>query len=150
MIRTKKTFGEHIEDGLTFMGDGIHRAVKETRDHELEYIKSGWISDVEKLKMLKRDLYEAARSHATAEHIQNLTRAIATISNQIETDRNYRNSPVYQIYGILNSIILLSILAAFFSFPATWVCNVSKSQSKACQVSRVIPTATLQFFSEPK
>ena len=57
----KKIFSSHIEDGLTFLGNGIHRAVMEAKDHELETIKLGLISDDEKLRMLKRDLYEAAR-----------------------------------------------------------------------------------------
>ncbi len=70
MSKMKKTFGTHIEDGLTFMGNGIHRAVMEAKDHELETIKLGLISDGEKLRMLKRDLYEAARSRGNPEHIQ--------------------------------------------------------------------------------
>ena len=57
----KRTFGQNIEDGLTELGDGIHRAVMEAKDHELETIKFGLISDDDKLRMLKRDLYEAAR-----------------------------------------------------------------------------------------
>ena len=57
----KKTFGTHIKDGLTGLGDGIHRAVMEAKDHELETIKLGLISDEDKLRMLKRDLYDAAR-----------------------------------------------------------------------------------------
>ena len=150
MIRTKKTFGEHVEDGLTFMGDGIYNAVKESKDHELETIKLGFISDEEKLRMLKRDLYESARGRANSEHIQNLRSAINTLSTQVENERTYRNSLGYQLTGILNSIILLSTLTAFFSFPATWTCNVFKNQSQACQVSRVIPSKIFQFFNEPK
>ena len=145
----KRTFGQNIEDGLTFMGNGIHRAVMEAKDHELETIKLGLISDEEKLRMLKRDLYDAARV-GNADRVAVLRTAIATISNQLETERNHRNSPVEQIYGILHSSILLAILAASFSFPMAWSCNVFHSQSKACQVSRIIPMATIKFFSEPK
>ena len=133
MAYPKRTFGQHIEDGLISLGQSIHKTVIDAKNHELEDWKLdqklGFCSDEDKLKSLKRCLYEAATARANPEHIQNLTRAIATISEQLETDRNYRNSPVYQIYGILNSMILLSILAAFLSFPATWVCNVSLSQS---------------------
>ena len=150
MAYPKKTFGQHLEDGLTFMGDGIYNAVKESKDHELETIKLGFISDEEKLRMLKRDLYEAARSRANPEHIQNLRNAINIISQQLETERTYRNSLGYQITGILNSIILLGILAASFSFPMAWGCGVIKSQSQACQVSRILPSTTIKFFSEPK
>ena len=146
----KKTFGQNIVDGLTILGDGIHRTVVEAKDHELETIKLGLISDNEKLRMLKQDLYQAARSRANPEHIQNLRIAINTISNQLETERNHRNSPTEQIYGILNSIILLAILAASFSFPLAWSCNLFHSQSKACQVSRVVPYSVLKFISEPK
>lgn len=143
----KKIFSEHIEDGLTFLGDGIHRAVMEAKDHELETIKLGLISDDEKLRMLKRDLYEAARV-GNADRVAVLRTAIATISNQLEAERKHRNSPVEFTIGICNSIILLAILATFISFPATWVCG--KNQSQACQVSRVIPSVISKFFSEPK
>ncbi len=150
MTRTQKTFGENIESGLTNLGDRIHDAVKEARDNELEHIKSGWISDVEKLKMLKRDLYAAVRGRGDTEYIQNLRSAIATLSNAVETERTYRNSLSYQITGILNSIILLLVLGAGLSFPATWICDDSNNQSSACKVSRAIPTATFKFFTEAK
>ena len=151
MAYPKKTFGQHIEDGLTFMGDGIHQAVVQQKDHELEGIKSGFIRDEGKLQILKQELYKVVISgNGNPEHIQNLRSAITTISNQLENERNHRNTLSYHLYGILNSIILLGILTTFFSFPVTWVCNVSKSQSKACQVSRIIPKETFQFFSEPK
>ena len=159
MSKMKKTFSSHIEDGLTFMGDSIHRAVISAKDHELETIKLGLISDDEKLRMLKRDLYEAARV-GNAERVEVLNRAISfagarlgnrhSFSQQLETDRKHRNSPTEQIYGILNSIILLGLLAAFFSFPATKVCDALSSHTQACQISRVIPTAISRFFSEPK
>lgn len=146
----KKTFGQNIEDGLTFLGDGIHRAVVEAKDHELETIKLGLISDEDKLKMLNQELYRAATGRANPEHIHSLRTAIATISNQLETERNHRNSPTEQLYGILNSIILLGILGFSLSFPMAWSCNLISSQSKACQVSRVIPYSVIRFFSEPR
>ena len=145
----KKIFSSHIEDGLTFLGNGIHRAVMEAKDHELETIKLGLISDDEKLRMLKRDLYEAARV-GNADRVAVLRTAIATISNQLETERNHRNSPTELMFGFLNSTILLGLLAAFLSFPSTWVCDALSSHSQACQSFRVIPGAISRFFSEPK
>ena len=154
MAYPKRTFGQHIEDGLISLGQSIHKTVIDAKNHELEDLrldqKLGFCSDEDKLKSLKRCLYEAATARANPEHIQNLRSAIATISEQLETERRYRNSPIYFTAGVINSIILLGMLAAFFSFPATWVCNVGKNQSKACEASRVIPKATFQFFSEPK
>ena len=145
----KKTFGEHLEDGLTGLGNSISRTVIEARNHELEYIKSGWTSDEEKLRMLKRDLYEAARCrNSDPQHIQNLRSAISTIGQQLEADRNHRNSPIELISSILNSIILLGLVATFLSFPTTWSCNLINNHSQACQVSRVIPTSIFTFFSE--
>lgn len=154
MMQTKKSLGQHIESGLSNLGYYIHKTVIDSKDHELQNWKAdqklGYMSDLDKLKLLKRYLYEAATSRANAEYIKCLRIAIDSISEQIENARRYRNSLGYQVSGILNSIILLSILAAFFSFPATWVCNISKSQSQACQVSRVIPMTTFQFFSDSK
>ena len=150
MAMPKRTFGQNIEDGLTFLGDGIHRAVMEAKNHELETIKLGLISDSDKLRMLKRDLYEAARSRANPEHIQNLRSAIATISQQLENERNHRNSPTELMFGFLNSIILLGLLAAFVSFPVAWTCDGFNSHSQACEGARVIPKVTVRFFKEPK
>ncbi|MDF5716336.1 MAG: hypothetical protein PUP93_21265 [Rhizonema sp. NSF051] len=150
MAYPKKTFGQHLEDGLTFMGDGIYNAVKESKDHELQTIKLGFISDEEKLKMLKRQLYQSAMGRGDSEYITNLRSVITTLSNQLENERNYQNTLSYHIYGILNSAILLAILAASLSFPMAWGCGVAKNQSQACQVSRVIPYSVIKFFSEPK
>lgn len=154
MTHARKTFGQYFESGLTNLGDRIHQTVTDAKNQELEdlklSIKLGFMSDEQKLQSLKRVLYDAAVSRANPEHIQNLRSAIATISNQLENERTYRNSLGYQITGIINSIILLSTLAVFFSFPATWTCNVFKNQSQACQASRIIPTKVFQFFTNPK
>ena len=153
MAYPKRTFGQHVESGLISLGQSIHKTVIDAKNHELEDLrldqKLGFCSDEDKLRSLKRVLYESATSRANPEHIQNLTRAIATISNQLEAERNHRNSFTEKLYGILNSIILLGILAASFSFPMAWSCNLINSQSKACQVSRIVPYSVIRFFSEP-
>ncbi len=146
MITPRRDFGTRIEEIVTHIGDEICRV----NDHELHDIRIGRISDESKLTMLKQELYVAARNGRDSEYIRNLQRAIETISNQLEADRNHRNSPVEQIYGILNSSILLAFLAATLSFPSAWGCNLVKSNSQFCQVSRVLPTATFKFFSNPK
>ena len=144
-MNSSKKVGTYIEELITHISNEMIRV----KDHDLEYIKLGLMSDPEKLRVLKQELYRASISRANTEHISNLKTAINLISQQLENERQFQGSFTYQMYGIFNSIILLSILATGFSFPMAWTCNLINSQSKACQVSRVIPYSLIRFFSEP-
>ena len=98
----KTTLAQHIEYGLTHIADRIYQIHSEVKDRELETISLGLFPDEEKLKHLKADLYRKARSRGDSQDIQNLTIAIATISNQLETERKHRNSPVEQMLQLFS------------------------------------------------
>lgn len=76
-MTAKKSFGQHVEDGLTFLGDAHIKG----KDHELETLKLGLLTDEEKLRMLKQDLYRQARGDRDS---INIRLAIETLEDSLD------------------------------------------------------------------
>lgn len=144
----KTTLGQHIEYGLTRLGESIRESVKANLDGELMDIKLGLMSDEEKLRFLKQDLYQAARGRGSSEHIENLKCAIATIEESIDRKHRRDTEPVATINSFICTGVALSFLIVCFSLPVTALCQ--QSRSPFCNTSRQITNTVFSQFQSPQ
>ncbi|MBW4449191.1 MAG: hypothetical protein KME22_03920 [Hassallia sp. WJT32-NPBG1] len=76
----------------------------------------GFISDREKLIILKQQLYRMARA---GENTADLRRAIDCITEGLEAENRENNSFLNQLSGITNSLILIGLIATAGSYTLT-------------------------------
>ncbi|MUH00081.1 hypothetical protein F7734_50540 [Scytonema sp. UIC 10036] len=125
------------------------------RDWNEESTALGLISDEEKLKMLKRDLYcEVRLSNPNQQKILNLTGAIQTLE-EIKHDAELRKleeaklnlTMPAQINQILNGSLAFILLIVVSSYPVSFACGNALTQF--CGYARSVTYFVNQFFREP-
>lgn len=107
-------FNEAINDGLHAIADGIKdNAVQLEIDREKrEYdMLKGYMTDEEKLRMLKYDLYSATRANARPEYVTELRKTISLLSNEIERQHDRDKCLPNQLNQIAKAFIGLIALA---------------------------------------
>lgn len=149
---SKKSFGEHIEDGLSLLGDGfssfgerIYKIHRESREHNDESISLGLISDTDKLRMLKADLYRKARAEG---NVKDLVSAITTIEASLYQQFQRDNTLEAVASRFITSLFLVGITAVTLSFPITYACG--HSQSHFCRNSGVLTDWVTSEFQKPQ
>jgi hypothetical protein len=147
-------FWQHIQTGLTDLGSGLDRIHKRHIEHYEESISLGLISDIDKLRMLKAELYREVRlSNPNQAKISNLTSAIQTleeIKHAEETRKFERLKHSYtfpvQLEVFTNTTIFLAIALVIISYLGSNTCGNSRSQF--CSNARLIPTQVELFFKD--
>lgn len=135
---------QYLETGLTTLDAFLRQIVPKIRQHHDENVVSGLVSDEDKLKYLKAELFRRVRDNKP---IDDTTKAIALLL-EIQTLKDSRNnSPGVQIDNLIVSTFWLGIAVTTLSFAATWSCG--SSQSPFCQRARIIPNIIVRQFQEP-
>lgn len=137
--------GQHIETGLTNLGNALERAKQNDIDWQRESYQLGLISDEDKIRVLMQELYRKAH---VGKDTSDLRAVIEMISNRVEDERAYRHSLPNQLDAIARSVIGLLLLATLGSYAMAPICN--SSQSRFCKDARRIPSVINRYFSDPK
>ena len=103
----------------------------------------GFVSDEEKLIILKQELYRTARC---GESTSDLRRAIDCLQEGLDAQSREKNSFNSQLSGISNSLILLAIFATGLSYIVANNCGFYPSQ--LCRDARVIPNAISNYLDD--
>ena len=103
----------------------------------------GFISDDEKLIILKQELYRTARN---GEPTADLRRAIDCIQEGLDAQSKERHSFNSQLSGISNSLILIAALAIGLSYLISG--NCSNKSSQLCRDARMIPNAISDYLAD--
>jgi hypothetical protein len=145
-------FGQHIERAFTNFGLSLENMQQRHHDWNEESKALGLISDEDKLKLLKAQLYRAATGKTyDITEIQRLTDAIeiledikqAEFDRKLETQRLNLTLPA-QLNQSLNAFLVFGLLAVIGSYAIAPICGNSRSQF--CINARVIPIQIEQFF----
>ncbi|MUG99783.1 hypothetical protein F7734_48930 [Scytonema sp. UIC 10036] len=145
---------EHIDTWLTEVVEAVQYMQQRNHDWNEESKALGLISDDEKLKMLKADLYCEARSSVSdSMKLQKLTSAIEVLEeiklaefNRQQAKLKHRYSFPVQLEVFSNIFIMLVITLVLGSYFAAYKCGNSRSQF--CAKARVIPTQVELFFKD--
>lgn len=129
------SFGEHFENAVTVFVDKVDAMIKRHHDWNEESISLGLISDDEKLRMLKAELYREVRlTSPNTTKIQQITDAIQLleeIKNAEETRHNERLKLKLSFWGQLNEVcnvaIFLSIAILISSYIGYYSCGNNKN-----------------------
>ncbi|MFL9458387.1 hypothetical protein AB0758_46150 [Tolypothrix bouteillei VB521301_2] len=148
------SFGEHFENAVIGFVDKVDAIIKRNHDWHEESIALGLITDSEKLKMLKAELYREVRlSNPNQAKISNLTSAIHTLeeikhaeeARKFERLKHSYTFPV-QLEVFTNTTIFLAIALVIVSYLGAFTCGNSRSQF--CSNARVFPSQVEQFFKD--
>ncbi|MFL9458072.1 hypothetical protein AB0756_39545 [Tolypothrix campylonemoides VB511288_2] len=148
------SFGEHFENAVIGFVNKIDAIIKRNHDWHEESISLGLISDDEKLRTLKRDLYcEVRLSNPNQQKIINLTQTIQTLeeikhaeeARKFERLKHSYTFPV-QLEVFTNTTFFLAIAVVMISYLGSFTCGNSRSQF--CSNARVIPSQVDQFFKD--
>ncbi|BDA76595.1 hypothetical protein CAL7716_107610 (plasmid) [Calothrix sp. PCC 7716] len=139
-------FNEALYNGLTNLGAFIKEAKQDQIEHEQSIYKTGWVSDSEKLRLMKYELFSSTRARSDSDYLFQLRCAIDTLSKEIDREHRRQNSLVNQLNKIAKSVIGLTALATVGSYAVslTGVCN--HVNSKFCRDARIIPYAIERYF----
>lgn len=145
----KTTFGQHLEYGLTHLGDKLCEIYNKHQEHEAETISLGLFSDKEKLELLKAEMYRATRARGNTEYIANLRSTIEVLEALIDRKHKREYHPYNLLSSLISSLFVLSFLIGCFSFPISAICKNYHSQF--CNTSRQITnTVASPFFESNK
>lgn len=133
---------EAIRDGLTNLGNSIDRAVDKQIEWNRENRETGLLPDEEKLRLLKCDLYRDVRA---GKDTQELRKAIALISNEIDKDRDYKDSFVTQLNKACELLIVAAVSTIAVSFIATGL--GCRNQSKFCADTANVSNTITKYFT---
>lgn len=139
-----------INDGLR----AIANEIKVNRESNQRDKLEGYLTDEEKIRMMKLDLYRVNRcrfyTDSDVKHMEQLRKTISLLSNEVERKNDRENSLVTILNEGIKTFIGLGGLAVVGSYAVmmTGVCTHVNSQF--CRNARVIPyTIERYFFDEP-
>ena len=139
---------EAIYKGLTNLGAFIKEAKQDQIEHEQSIYKTGWLSDSEKLRLLKYDLYSSTSARAPEKHLRQLRQTITLLSKEVQIEHGRRYSLPNQLNQIAKAVIGLLVLATVGSY-AIQLSNICNGQnSKFCRDSLVIPSSVKRYFQD--
>lgn len=147
-------FGEHLFNTVIGSLDKINDMIKQHKAWNDESISLGLISDEDKLKTLKRELYwEVRLSNPNQAKISNLTQAIQTLEEikhaQETRDLEHRKLNLTlpaQLNQSASAFLLLLFLAVVGSYAVAPICG--GNQSRFCGYARSTVYSINQFFTE--
>ncbi|MUH00824.1 hypothetical protein F7734_54570 [Scytonema sp. UIC 10036] len=148
------SFGEHFENAVTAFVDKIDDMIKQHKQWNDESAALGLISDDEKLRMLKRDLYcEVRLSDPNQQKIINLTAAIQTLeeikhaheTRELEHRKLNLTFPA-QANAILNTSALFALLLVIGSYITSFTCG--NALTPFCGYARSVVYPINQFFKD--
>lgn len=131
----------------------VDEIIKRNHEWHEESIALGLISDEEKLRMLKRDLYSEVRlSNPNQQKILNLTSAIQLLEEIKNAELNREREILKlkltfwgQFNEICNVVLILGIFLVIGSFANQFICTNLNSQ--LCNKSRIpTPVEKLENF----
>ena len=139
---------EAIYNGLTNLGAFIKESKQIQVEHEQSIYKTGWLSDSEKLRLLKYDLYSSTSARGDDKHLRQLRETITLLSKEVQAEHRRRYSLPNQLNQIAKVVIGLIALAAIggYAVSITGVCN--HVNSKFCRDVGVIPNAVKRYFQD--
>ncbi|MUG99817.1 hypothetical protein F7734_49120 [Scytonema sp. UIC 10036] len=146
-------FGEHIENTVLGSLDKIDDMLKRHKEWNDESASLGLISDDEKLRMLKAELYREVRlSNPNQQKIINLTQAIQMLeeikqakeARELEHRKLNLTFPA-QANAILNTSALFAVLLVIGSYAASFTCG--NALTPFCGYARSVVYPINKFFS---
>ncbi|WP_166482507.1 hypothetical protein [Scytonema sp. UIC 10036] len=149
----KVSFGEHLENTVLGSLDKIDDMIKRHKEWNDESVALGLISDDEKLRTLKADLYREVRlRQPNQELILNLTQAIQMLeeikhtkeTRELEHRKLNLTFPA-QINGILNTSLAFILLIVLGSYAASFTCG--NALTPFCGYARSVVYPINKFFS---
>ncbi|MEC4811891.1 MAG: hypothetical protein SAK29_01295 [Scytonema sp. PMC 1069.18] len=138
--------------------DNVHREFNEMRrqeldkwiEHQRESEQLGFISDEDKIRILKRELYEQSRLYATPERTQRLEYLRDAI-DCLEAIREAEFQRKYDVRKWVDDVLSLTLLGGLTvvitAYLASFGCG--SNNSNFCEYSRHITTEINTFF-QPK
>jgi hypothetical protein len=135
-------FLETINDGMTKVANQLEI---DRENREYEQLK-GLMSDEEKIRLLKYELYSATNARSNPENLEQLRETIAVLRDEVESERKYQNSLFNQLNTGMNTLIGLLALATVASYAVGFsgICN--HVNSRFCRNTRIIPYAVERYF----
>lgn len=135
-----------IREGLQMIAEEMRNNRESQERDKLE----GYLTDEDKIRMLKIDLYKRSRCGFLAEsdvkYIEQLRKTIALLSNEID----YKRQRDYSLVTILNegarTFLGLGMLAVVASYAVQWSGACKYVNSEFCRNSRIIPNAVERYF----
>jgi hypothetical protein len=108
------------------------------------------MTDEEKIRLLKYELYSATRARGNSENLEQLRETITLLTDSLESDRKNQSSLFNQFNEGAKAVIGLLVLATIGSYAIGFsgVCN--HVNSEFCRDSRMIPHVVERYFyNEP-
>lgn len=141
-------FNEALYNGLTNLGAFIKEAKQDQIEHEQSIYKTGWVSDSEKLRLMKYELFSSTHARSDSDYLFQLRSAIDTLSKEIDREHRRQNSLPNKIGGIAKLCIGMLAAATLGSYAVqlTGACN--HVNSKFCDDARKIPYAIERYFAD--
>jgi hypothetical protein len=137
-------FNEAINDGLHAIAGQID-AYRENQEYDR---LKGYMTDSEKIRLMKYELYSSTNARGDENHLQQLRQTILLLSNEVEREHRRRYSLPNQLNQIAKAVIGLLVLATVGSY-AIHLSNICNGQnSKFCRDAGVIPNAVKRYFQE--
>lgn len=139
-------FTEPINDGLI----AVAKQLEINRENQ-EYDRlRGYMTDSEKIRLMKYELYSSTNARGDENHLQQLRQTIMLLSNEVEQERKYQNSLRNQLHELAQLVIGLLLLGAIGSYVVSGSGYCNNKNSKFCRDARIIPSAIEgYFYNEP-
>lgn len=139
-------FTEPINDGLS----AIAKQLEINRENR-EYDRlRGYLTDSEKIRLMKYELYSSTNARGDENHLQQLRQTILLLSNEVERERKYQHSLRNQMHEAAQAVIGLILIAVLGSYTVTSFGYCNGRKSKFCNDAQIIPSTVNNYFSEPE
>ncbi|OKH35813.1 hypothetical protein NIES2101_37400 [Calothrix sp. HK-06] len=135
-------FTEPINDGL----NAIAKQLEINRENREYDQLRGYMSDSEKIRLMKYELYSSTNARGDENHLQQLRQTIMLLSNEVERERKYQNSLRNQLHELSQLVIGLILLSAIGSYVVSGSGYCNNKNSKFCRDARIIPSAIEGYF----
>lgn len=137
------SIGLYIREGLQLIAEEI-RATRENREYEK---LRGLLTDEDKIRLLKYELYSSTSANVNPEKSQELRKTISLLSNEVERKNNRDNCLQTYLHEGAKTLIGLILLATVGSYVIhlSDICNGRNSQF--CRQARIIPQSVENYFS---
>ncbi|MBW4505645.1 MAG: hypothetical protein KME64_03930 [Scytonematopsis contorta HA4267-MV1] len=137
---------ETINSGLHAVATEMKKD-RENREFDRLY---GRMTDEDKIKLLKYDLYSATSGRSNPENLEQYRKTIELLSQEIERERKNDAKLSKQLSSLINSFIIFVFLASCASTAIYQSGKCNRINSQFCRNVRIIPGAIDRYFyNEP-
>lgn len=134
---------EPINEGLK----AIAKQLEINRENQ-EYDRlRGYITDYEKIRLMKYELYKTTNARGDDNHLQQLRQTIMLLSNEVEKERKYKNSFRVILHELIQLVIALTLLMIVGSYFVSFSGYCNGRKSKFCNDAQIIPQSVNNYFN---